>query len=138
MKACPICLGKYFDDMDICSECGVKLIDHKIAKQIHDNGGAENYLDKYPDVALSVLEYKKKQEKRNQCAKPSTVNISARSMPTKQQSPAEVNIPKCPTCGSTNVNKISATKKALGFITVGVFSSNLGKTMECKNCGYKW
>lgn len=47
-------------------------------------------------------------------------------------------VPKCPTCGSTNVNKISNTKKAVGFLTVGVFSSNLGKTMECKNCGYKW
>lgn len=47
-------------------------------------------------------------------------------------------VPKCPTCGSTNVNKISGAKKAAGFLTVGVFSSNLGKTMECKNCGYKW
>lgn len=48
------------------------------------------------------------------------------------------NIPKCPTCGSTNVSKISTTKKALGFVTIGIFSSNFGKTMECKNCGYKW
>lgn len=48
------------------------------------------------------------------------------------------NVPKCPTCGSTNVEKISTAKKAVGFAMVGVFSSNLGKTMECKNCGYKW
>lgn len=45
---------------------------------------------------------------------------------------------KCPTCGSTNVSKISTAKKAVGFATVGVFSSNFGKTMECKKCGYKW
>lgn len=50
----------------------------------------------------------------------------------------EQNIPKCPTCGSTNVHKISTGKKALGFATVGIFSSNFGKTMECKQCGYKW
>ena len=48
------------------------------------------------------------------------------------------NIPKCPTCGSTNVEKISTKKKAIGFVAVGVFSSNFGKTMHCKNCGYKW
>lgn len=48
------------------------------------------------------------------------------------------NIPKCPTCGSTNVEKISTAKKAFGFAMVGLFSSNLGKTMHCKNCGYKW
>lgn len=47
-------------------------------------------------------------------------------------------IPKCPTCGSTNVRKISTGKKAFGFAMVGLFSSNLGKTMECKNCGCKW
>ena len=48
------------------------------------------------------------------------------------------NIPKCPTCGSTNIKPISTTKKAIGFVTFGVFSNNFGKTMECKNCGYKW
>ena len=48
------------------------------------------------------------------------------------------NTPKCPTCGSTNVEKISAGKKAVGFVAVGVFSSNFGKTMHCKQCGYKW
>ena len=48
------------------------------------------------------------------------------------------NIPKCPTCGSTNVEKISTAKKAFGFAMVGLFSSNLGKTMHCRNCGYKW
>lgn len=47
-------------------------------------------------------------------------------------------MPKCPTCGSTNISKISDTKR---FVTTGLFglaSSNIGKTMECKNCGYKW
>lgn len=48
------------------------------------------------------------------------------------------NVPKCPTCGSTNVEKISTAKKAFGFAMVGLFSSNLGKTMHCRNCGYKW
>lgn len=50
----------------------------------------------------------------------------------------ESNTPKCPTCGSTNVSKISTAKKAFGFAAVGVFSSNFGKTMKCKNCGHKW
>lgn len=47
-------------------------------------------------------------------------------------------VPKCPTCGSANVQKISGTKR---WITTGLFglsSSNVGKTMCCKNCGYKW
>ena len=48
------------------------------------------------------------------------------------------NTPKCPTCGSTKVHPISTAKKATGFVLAGVFSSNFGKTMHCKNCDYKW
>jgi DNA-directed RNA polymerase subunit RPC12/RpoP len=54
------------------------------------------------------------------------------------EQPTPQNVPKCPTCGSTNVEKISTAQKAFGFALVGLFSSNLGKTMHCKNCGYKW
>lgn len=48
------------------------------------------------------------------------------------------NIPKCPTCGSTKVHPISAGKKAVGFLAVGVFSKNFGKSYECDNCKYRW
>lgn len=48
------------------------------------------------------------------------------------------NIPKCPTCNSTSIEKISLTKKAVGGALFGLFSSNVRKTMQCKNCGYKW
>ena len=50
----------------------------------------------------------------------------------------ETYTPKCPTCGSPQVVKITGSKR---WLTTGIFglgSSNLGKTMECKNCGYKW
>lgn len=48
------------------------------------------------------------------------------------------NMPKCPTCGSLNVEKISVGKKVVGGAMFGLFSSNVRKTMCCKNCGYKW
>lgn len=48
------------------------------------------------------------------------------------------NYPKCPTCGSTNLEKISATKRVIGVSLLGFASSNVGKTFHCKNCGYKW
>ena len=47
-------------------------------------------------------------------------------------------VPKCPTCGSANVKKISLSKKAFGGAMFGVYSSNVWNTMECKNCGAKW
>lgn len=50
----------------------------------------------------------------------------------------ELGKPHCPTCNSTNVKTISTTKRMAGLFLAGLASSNLGKTMECKNCGYKW
>lgn len=47
-------------------------------------------------------------------------------------------VPKCPTCGSLKVEKISAGKKVLGGTMFGLFSSDVRNTMHCKNCGYKW
>lgn len=50
----------------------------------------------------------------------------------------EEKLPKCPTCGSTNIEKISLGKKAVGASLFGLFSSNVRNTMHCKNCGAKW
>ncbi len=46
--------------------------------------------------------------------------------------------PKCPTCGSTNIKRISLASKAVGGAAFGIFSSNVRKTFTCENCGYKW
>ena len=48
------------------------------------------------------------------------------------------NKPHCPTCGSTNIEKISFGKKAFGGAMFGIFSSDVRNTMHCKNCGAKW
>lgn len=47
-------------------------------------------------------------------------------------------VPKCPTCGSTNVKKIGAGKRWVSTGMFGLASSNLGKTMQCGSCGAKW
>lgn len=48
------------------------------------------------------------------------------------------NIPKCPTCQSTKIKKISATKKVAHGLTFGLFSKTARSQFECCNCGYKW
>ena len=56
----------------------------------------------------------------------------------KQQKNAEIFTPKCPTCGSADIKKISGTKRWFGVGLFGLASSDIGKTMCCNNCGYKW
>ena len=46
--------------------------------------------------------------------------------------------PKCPTCGSYDIEKISVTSKAISGAALGVYSNNIRKTFHCKKCGYKW
>lgn len=48
------------------------------------------------------------------------------------------NIPKCPTCQSTNIKKISSTRKVAHGLTFGIFSKTAFSQYECNNCGYKW
>ena len=48
------------------------------------------------------------------------------------------NIPRCPTCGSKEIKKISTPRKAISINMIGLASSSIGKTFMCKNCGYKW
>lgn len=46
--------------------------------------------------------------------------------------------PKCPTCGSSTISKISTTSRAVSIATVGIASSKIDKQFECKKCGFKW
>lgn len=48
------------------------------------------------------------------------------------------NQPHCPTCNSTNIEKIPLAKKAVGAFGFGLFSKTARSQFYCKDCGYKW
>lgn len=48
------------------------------------------------------------------------------------------NLPKCPTCGSTNIKKISDLRKGIHGLAWGILSKTARSQFECRNCGYKW
>jgi predicted RNA-binding Zn-ribbon protein involved in translation (DUF1610 family) len=54
------------------------------------------------------------------------------------QMPIKPSILRCPNCGSTNIAKISTTDRIISTTMVGLASSKIGKTYECKHCKYKW
>lgn len=49
-----------------------------------------------------------------------------------------LNKPKCPTCGSTRVKKISTTSKVAGAAMFGLLSKTARSQFKCEQCGYKW
>lgn len=48
------------------------------------------------------------------------------------------NIPKCPTCNSTNLSKISTMSKAGSVAMWGLLSQKVKKTWHCNSCEYEW
>lgn len=79
----------------------------------------------------SVSQYNKKQI--GQCLEKNIVQI-------KKEQDKQNCIPKCPICGSTNVNKISMTTRAVKTAAFGVYGAvdDAGKTYKCENCGSKF
>lgn len=54
---------------------------------------------------------------------------------TQQQ---EDNTPKCPTCGSTNIEKIGGLERAGSVYMFGIFSKKINKSFKCCNCKFTW
>ena len=135
-KYCPKCGDiTFINDVTNCDFCNEPYVttDYEwspggsdIYKEIF-----EKYVKPNPLFDEELYNLRVGKEKRQQQA---TLN----QMRMEKQQAQRANVPKCPTCGSTNVERISTAQKAFGFALVGLFSSNLGKTMHCKNCGYKW
>ena len=66
---------------------------------------------------------------------PDILNIKTNEQ-FKQQ--ANSNKPKCPTCDSTKLSKVSTISKASSVVLWGLFSQKVKKTWHCNNCGYEW
>ncbi len=56
----------------------------------------------------------------------------------ERQARIEAAKPKCPQCGSTNLQKISTTDRALSVTIAGAASGKIGKQCKCRNCKYMW
>ena len=48
------------------------------------------------------------------------------------------NMPKCPTCGSTNIRRMSGVERGASIAAFGLFSKKINKNFKCNNCGCTW
>lgn len=91
---------------------------------------------------LNAYQEKQKNKKDMFCAKCNKIypktNSSNCVLCGKMLIPYSGNLPKCPTCQSTNITKISGAKRTAHGVAFGLFSNTARSQFECKNCGYKW
>lgn len=118
--SCPICGGNLEDTI-------ISKDDYKIIDSISDD---VQFLE-------AMIDLKKKDPIEYQL-KMSQFKANLKQQEQVQESRAEENKPRCPTCGSTNIQKISGTKRWFSTGLFGLASSDIGKSMCCKKCGYKW
>lgn len=153
---CPICGnislsdGYNSDNPSMnCSNCNSNMINTQMTGYVYGEACMEHRreeLDKtlrenftFNNPNFNKTEYEKlldaeRQKKLNQLIYTGRTSSQTNTINNTQSN----NIPKCPTCGSTNIEKISAGKKLVGSTLFGIFSKDAKSTFHCKNCNYKW
>lgn len=63
---------------------------------------------------------------------------SIRDYQNRKQMEELNNKPKCPTCNSTNLRKISTVSKAANTALFGMLGTKRYRQFHCNNCGYEW
>lgn len=91
----------------------------------------EKQVQKDREIFYSISQYHKKQIGEQQ----------AKNLAQMQKEKDKLNcIPKCPICGSTNVEKIPIGTRAVKTGAFGIYGAidDAGKTYRCGNCGSKF
>ena len=125
MKKCPRCKKEFSRDLQFCSVCGYRdeniiINDFYICPKCKTEYSYK--IDHCTHCGYSTNKYK---EKMN-------------SLQSEKTLVENRYIPKCPTCNSTNIKKISSSRKLAGAIGFGLLSKTAKSQFECSNCGYKW
>lgn len=130
-KICPLCLTVYEDDsIEYCPKC----------KQVYDN------MPKNIQKMMCLKDYNEYNKNMQKLEYPSSVErkrlekmmsqIQTQNNPDVHSS----NLPKCPTCGSTNIRHISSTERGVNAVMFGFFGNKRKCQFEClnPNCRYMW
>ncbi len=119
-----------FKGKDKCPKCGngclpantrqLPVVTQEQYSEMIQNNTWDDYLIKN----LSILPYVRKLKEQK----------ALESQPPQQFTP------KCPTCGCTDIRRISATEKAVNIGMFGLFGNKRRYQFECLNpaCKYKW
>lgn len=129
-KYCPKCKMNFSDSFDECIYCGSKLKDGIIEIEDDQNEKPiyemtdEEILDKYSDYKKRIEEQIGHKMTDSEFlmgireARRDSLNYQADKFVKSVQ---ESNVPKCPTCQSTDIKKISGLSKAGSVVMWGIF-----------------
>lgn len=125
--------GTQIDSEDVFKYIRKWEIKDAIQYLINETGCTEEEANDVVDEIKDLMKYSLRQSVNKH-----TYNHQSTQSSKLIQSTQTQNIPKCPTCGSTNIRKIKAGERTASIIGFGIFSRKANKTWKCENCGYLW
>lgn len=127
------------DEDDEC-ECGGKLIPMELEHEDYITLCEATTSVKNTDLRVNWDLYNAMVElKKNDIIEYNLKMSQFRTQVQQQKQQQESNVPKCPTCNSTDLKKISGLSKAGSVALWGVFAAGrTSKTWHCNKCGAEW
>ena len=142
------------DKLLYCKYCGTEHLEinnmlcrkcHKDNALVYSLKNKEYYQDKAEELYNNFLRYEKVLFDEEICKNPDfdpnlkrSVEYDRMMNVMSRNDSNNTRKPKCPTCGSTNIKKISTTSKVAGAAMFGLFSKTARSQFCCNSCGYKW
>lgn len=128
LKKCEECGKEVSDKADSCPNCGCPITKNVLCPYCNFDSG--NTFKEIQKSGYSIT--------CTNCGKIIKVMTNEEETLFDSQLREKQNIPKCPTCGSTKLSKVSTISKAGSVALWGLFSQKVKKTWHCGNCGYEW
>lgn len=125
--------GTQIDSEDVFKYIRKWEIKDAIQYLINETGCTEEEANDVVDEIKDLMKYSLKQSVNK-----NTYNHQSTQSSKLIQSTQPQNIPRCPTCNSTNIRKIKAGERTASIIGFGIFSRKANKTWKCENCGHLW
>ena len=93
----------------------------------------KNYF--YEEQVLKMTEYEHQIRLEKQPPQEATVTHNYSTSKPLTKDGTEIH---CPTCGSTNIERVSTVTKAVDIWAWGLFGNKRNKQFKCNNCKYMW
>lgn len=142
LKCCPKCGSIISDEVGKIRECDIcHCVQANIGKPIDVEEWWDltfNHEDKYNKMCQDIRQqYTLNSPQFDQAAWDRRVGIENGTIKVPEK-PEPKPVPKCPTCGSTDVHRISTLNRGASVAMWGLFSGKIGKNYECENCKARW
>lgn len=142
VKICPVCgntngstVPDILPTVFKCKKCGHAVVQTDIPRKgFHKLYTLENERDFMASIANKYGNNQFSYEMYDKWVRELHIKSNSTTTQSHQQKP----VPKCPTCGSTDLRKITATEKATSSVLFGLFGNKRKKQFHCNSCGYEW